>query len=301
MSAPVADGWREHDVVTGPRGLRLRVASWGAPTTSPPVVVLHGYLEQGPAWDAVAQALVARGRHVVAPDHRGHGLSEHVGAGGFYHFWDYVADVDGLLRSLGPSPVDLVGHSMGGTIAGLVAACRPDRVRRLALLEGLGPPDGTERATTNAVAYLDQLAEPRRHPSLPDLDAATARLLRAAPRLDPARARRLAARVTRPVVDGDPAVEAPEPGTLTWTWDPLHRGRSPVPFQEALHLRHLARIEAPTLLVDGEDSPYRQLDVAARVQALRHATAVVVPGAGHLLHHDAPDALADVLARFLET
>ena len=67
------------------------------------------------------------------------------------------------------------------------------------------------------------------------------------------------------------------------------------------HNEHLARIEAPTLLVDGEDSPYRQLDVAARVQAMRHATAVVVPGAGHLLHHDAPDALADVLARFLET
>ena len=56
-------------------------------------------------------------------------------ASGGYWFPDYIADLDVLLRELAtPEPVPLVGHSMGGNVAGLYAGTRPSRVATLALL-----------------------------------------------------------------------------------------------------------------------------------------------------------------------
>jgi pimeloyl-ACP methyl ester carboxylesterase len=289
---------REQDVDLGPRGLRLRTCAWG-PDEGRPVLVLHGYLEQAAAWDDVGERLAARGRRVVAPDHRGHGLSEHVGRGGFYHFWDYVGDVDGLVRRLG-GPVDLVGHSMGGTMATLFAATRPDLVRRLVLVEGLGPPDVAALALERARQFLDHVATPPRHGSFASVDEAADRLRRFNPSIRPEVARRLVARTTRPVRADDPHVAEPVEGRLTWTWDPLHRARSPVPFRADVHRAFLAAVACPVLLVDGGASPFRVDDHAARAAALRDARAVALAGAGHLVHHDAPDALADAIATFLE-
>ena len=172
-------------------GLRLCVCRWRpeAERAAPPVLILHGFLEQGFAWDAVARQLVAAlGRNVVAPDHRGHGRSEHVGAGGFYHFWDYVGDVQAVVDHLG-GVVDLVGHSMGGTMAALYAGSRPETVRRLALLEGFGPPDVEEQALDLARAFLRTRDRPPRHPIMADVAAAAERMRRYNPSLDVATSR----------------------------------------------------------------------------------------------------------------
>ena len=201
---------REHDVHTGPRGLRLRLCSWGPPAGRP-TLILHGYLEQAAAWDEVACAL---DRRVVAPDHRGHGLSEHVGAGGWYYFWDYVRDVDAVIDHIG-GPVDLIGHSMGGTIATLLAATRPEKVRRLVLIEGLGMPDTRHEAMERARQFLDARTDPPRHGTFSGPEEAAARLQRASPRLSDARALALATRVLRRVTsevgeDGcDPCFDDP--------------------------------------------------------------------------------------------
>lgn len=285
---------READLHTGPRGLTLRLCSWG-PQRGRPLLVLHGYLEQGAAWQAVAERLPDR--LVVAPDHRGHGLSQHIGAGGFYHFWDYVADVDAVVRHLG-GQVDLVGHSMGGTIAALYAATRPERVRRLVLVEGLGPPDTTDELVERGQAFLDGQETPRKHGSFPDLATAAARMREFNPALTPDEALRLATRIARPVLPDDPFVVRPKPGTFTWAWDPAHRGRAPTPFRAEAHQVFLAAIRAPTLLVDGGASPFKLVDRAARRQSLAHARELVIDGAGHLIHHDAPDALSSALRDF---
>ena len=286
---------REHDVHTGPRGLTLRVCAWG-PDTGIPVLILHGFLEQGAAWHDVAQRL---DRRVLAPDHRGHGCSDHVGAGGYYHFWDYVADVDALVRGL-DSPVHLVGHSMGGTIATLFAASRPHAVRSLTLVEGLGPPDMTHTAVERGATFLDHLAEPRRHPVFRTAEEAAARMRRFNPRLPDATAHRLAARLLRPVTPTEAAALPDGAGTLTWRWDALHRSRAPVPFRADVHMAFLAAITAPTLLISGGTSIWQLPDHDQRMRQIPAVSHQVVPDAGHLVHLDAPDATARLLSAHFE-
>lgn len=278
MRAPL-----EWDLPVGPRGLSLRIRDRAGP--EPTVVILHGFLEQSAAWDEVGRRL---GRRVVAPDHRGHGRSGHVGDGGWYHFWDYVGDLDQLVEHLG-GPVDLIGHSMGGTIACLYAGARPEMVRRLVLVEGLGPPDASAEAIDRARRYLADRRDPPKHKPIQTLSEATERLRKFSPSLPEEEAERLAARLTARDADGQ----------VSWTWDPLHRATAPVPFQAALFLRFLHQIQAPVLLVDGSRSPWVLPDLASRMAALREVRRTIIDGAGHMVHHDAPDALADVIREHL--
>jgi pimeloyl-ACP methyl ester carboxylesterase len=266
--------------------LVLEVCEWGQRHEGLPLVILHGYLEQAAAWGRVAPLL---GRRVLAPDHRGHGRSEHVGVGGFYHFWDYVGDLDGFIESIG-GPVDLVGHSMGGTIACLYAGCRPEQVRRLVLVEGLGPPDGAAEAVTRARRFLADLRDPPRHRTMVDADEAARRMREWNPALGADEVRELARRTVVP---------SPSGSGVVWSWDARHRMRAPVPFQSALFLKFLAEINAPTLAIDGASSPFAAADLAERRAAIRSCRHVVMPG-GHLLHHEDPVTLAGHIRSFLE-
>ncbi|MBX2799061.1 MAG: alpha/beta hydrolase [Myxococcales bacterium] len=269
--------WTYH---TGPRGLLLRCCEWNPEALGPCTVILHGFLEQGAAWDAVARRLT---RRVVAPDQRGHGRSGHVGGGGFYHFWDYVSDLDALVEHLG-APIRLVGHSMGGTVACLYAGTRPEAVERLVLVEGLGPPDMADTAVDRARRFLADRRRGSSHRPLADAAEGAARMRAFNPNLAEDVALGLARRATRPAEEG-----------VTWTWDALHRARSPVPFQADLFRRFLANITAPTLLVRGGVSTFVVEDEADRAAELTDARSVVIDGAGHLVHHDSPAQLAQLI------
>jgi 3-oxoadipate enol-lactonase len=109
-------------------GTRLAYRVWG-PADAPPLVLLHALAEGAADWDGVAPAF-ARHWRVYAPDLRGHG---HSGWPGDYSVELMRADVLGFLDALDLNRVDLVGHSMGGLVAYLVAAERPERVARLVL------------------------------------------------------------------------------------------------------------------------------------------------------------------------
>ena len=90
--------------------LRQHLLDWGG--RGPTVLLLHGFLEHAHAWDFVAPRLVDAGFAVLALDWRGHGDTQWIGAGGYYHFPDYAADLDAIVRALGRR-VALIGHSMG--------------------------------------------------------------------------------------------------------------------------------------------------------------------------------------------
>ena len=100
-------------------GLRYHVLEWGVDDVSlqHTVVLLHGFLDMAWGWMRTVRARLAGRFHVIAPDLRGHGDSDRVGAGGYYHFIDYLADLHELIDKLGRTKVSLVGHSMGGSIA----------------------------------------------------------------------------------------------------------------------------------------------------------------------------------------
>lgn len=266
------------------RGLSLRVCAWG-PVDGPVVLCLHGLLDQGATWARVAEGLAAAGKRVLAPDARGHGCSDHVGPGGYYHFPDYVADLDGLVTALALQDLTLVGHSMGGTVSCWYAAARPERVTRLVVVEGLGPPVlGDELAVDRMGLFLDGVASPPARKRFDDVPAAAARMVRVIPGLDEPWARSLAERVL-----------VPHDGQLQWRWDPLHRTRSPATFPSKRFLGVLGRIQAPVTLVYGDRSWYRFDDLAKREAALSEVVARHELPASHALTVDVPQQLAGII------
>ncbi|MFJ6997493.1 alpha/beta fold hydrolase [Streptomyces sp. NPDC003090] len=115
-------------------GVRLAFRVSGPPGAQP-LVLLHALGEDAADWDGVAPALAAS-RRVYALDLRGHGRSDWPGT---YTLDLMRADVDRFLDALGLGPVELIGHSMGGIVAYLLAQHRPARVRRLVLEDVSAP------------------------------------------------------------------------------------------------------------------------------------------------------------------
>ena len=272
-------------------GLTYHVLEWGHPSAEP-VVLIHGFLDLAWGWQLVAHRLASRFR-VIAPDLRGHGDSDWIGAGGYYHFFDYVADVDDLVGRIG-RPIALVGHSMGGSVASYVAGTRPERIRRLALLEGQGPPEQTDALPQRTARWIDAWRAARLRGRKPEkamasIDDAAARLCKHDPLLAPPLARELAAHGTRATRDG-----------VVWKHDPLHATAGPYPYRLDVAHAFWARVTCPVLVVDGAESRLRLPDdeLARRRAGFADARHVVLPRAGHMMQRHGPGELADLLADF---
>jgi pimeloyl-ACP methyl ester carboxylesterase len=265
-------------------GLRHHVLTWSSPGATRTVLCCHGYLDVGASWHLVAQHLVRAGRRVVAFDFRGHGGTEWVKAGGYYHFADYVFDLSDLASIVAPDGFDLVGHSMGGTVSAMFAGLRPPGLRRLVLAEGLGPPESPPEHLPDRISeWIHGVRKVRASTPRPlaDLDDAARRLRSQHPDLDEALARWVAERSTRPDAEG----------RLFFAFDPLHRTRSPLPFRVDQFRALLARIEGPTLYVSGEHG-FKMGDEANRLSAIPNVTLREIPRVGHMMHWHAPEALA---------
>ena len=115
-------------------GIALAYRVWGTPA-APPLVLLHALAENGSAWDNVAPAF-ARHWRVFAPDLRGHGRSDWPGD---YSAELMRADIVAFVDALALDRVDLIGHSLGGMVAYLLAAEHPDRISHL-ILEDVAAP-----------------------------------------------------------------------------------------------------------------------------------------------------------------
>ena len=116
-------------------GQTLAALSWDG--QGEPVLALHGWLDNAASFMPLATQWQ---RPMVALDFSGHGHSDHRPDGVVTHLVDHVRDVLAVADQLGWQRFTLVGHSMGAGIACLFAAALPERVSRLVLIEGLGPP-----------------------------------------------------------------------------------------------------------------------------------------------------------------
>jgi pimeloyl-ACP methyl ester carboxylesterase len=111
-------------------GIRIHYSRTGG--NKPPVLLLHGLMTNGLCWTGLARALEPA-YDVIMPDARGHGQSSAPSYG--YRYEDQAADVIGLIRALRLPPVMLLGHSMGGMTAAVVASRAPTLLRGLILAD----------------------------------------------------------------------------------------------------------------------------------------------------------------------
>jgi pimeloyl-ACP methyl ester carboxylesterase len=130
------------------RHLNLAAKAWGNPS-DPPLLALHGWLDNAGSFDRIAPLL--SGHYLVALDLAGHGKSDHRPPATWYPYADFLDDIAAVVAWFGWSATDLLGHSLGATLASTFAAINPDKVKRLLLIEGLGP------LTQSAENTLDQL------------------------------------------------------------------------------------------------------------------------------------------------
>ncbi len=277
------------------RHLRLAARAWGDPR-NPPMLALHGWLDNAASFDRLAPLL--EGHYLVALDLAGHGRSQHRGADNWSAYADYLGDLAEVLGWLGWDRFDLLGHSLGATLASLHAAIAPGRIERLLLVEGLGP------LAANAANTLEQLrsalsaraafkADRRRvFPAIDD--AVSARHKAGDLSLDSARLI-----VERGIQRVPPTGDAP--GGYVWSSDPRLTLASPQRFTEDQLAAVLPGIRAPTLLVLAEPAaPYLSREmIEARIALVPDIEVVRLPGHHHLHMDDAP-RVAAAMRSFLE-
>jgi pimeloyl-ACP methyl ester carboxylesterase len=235
----------------------------------PPVVLLHGLMGSGACWAPLARTLEGE-FDVVMPDLRGHGDSSAPHHG--YRYDDHASDIVGLLRSLGLSRPVLLGHSMGGMTAAVVASRGAGLLRGLILVD----PTFLSPERQREVHESDVAEQHRRALGLPKSDLvaqARARHPRRSPELVELQAE---ARLKTRLAAFD-VLTPPNPD----------------------HRDVVSAIDVPSLLVIG-DSPVVTLEMATELRGLNPRVRIEqVKDAGHGLPFEQPERLAEVVASFL--
>lgn len=279
------------------RGLRTHVRHWGEPD-APILFMLHGWMDVAASFQFVVDNFSCDW-HVIAPDWRGFGLTERV-RGDCYWFADYLGDLDALLHHYCPDQaVTLIGHSMGGNVAGIYAGVRTHRVAKLVNLEGFGLA-ATQPAMAPAryAKWLDELREPPTMRSYETIDGVVERLMKTNPRLAPERAQFLAAHWAAPNADGQWEILG----------DPAHKITGATLYRVDEVMACWEKISAPVLWVEakesdlwrwmgGRDKVRAELD--RRRAAIPSVKTAVINEAGHMVHHDQPELLARLIEDFL--
>ena len=252
-----------------------------------PVLLVHGFTADRDEVADVVPALAQRGWHAVAPDLRGHGRSERPTDAGAYSFDQMAADVVALADRLGWDRFALLGHSMGGAVAQLIALDHPERLTGRVLASTFhGPVPGISMELVelgrwvvreSGMSGLAEAMEARRNDS-PESIAAFERLQETLPGYaEQSRAR----------------LEATSPDM----WMAL----APQFVDQPDRLEQLASITVPTAVIVGELDATMGDDCRRIAKSIPGATLTVIPDAGHLPQLERPEAWWDALSAFLDT
>ena len=292
-------------------GLRLHFLEWGDPD-APPVLLLHGGLDNAWSWSEIAADL-RRDFRVIALDLRGHGDSDW-SQGGDYHMASYLGDLASFTTAVIGRPAALIGHSMGARIAIHFAGALPEAVERLVAIEGLaggranpqlGEKAGARtrdwveaRSARHAADHASQVggwlrarAAYRRQSSRPHEnleDVVTRQLARTEQRLT----REQALWFARTNMRED------EDGRLTWKFDPAVRWFIGVEPGVCESHAFFNRIECPVMHVYGEES-WAYPPPVEDLGRFRRSRVSIIPGAGHWSHLNQPAAVLREMRAFL--
>ena len=266
-------------------GNRLAAKRWPN-RGSPLILALHGWLDNAASFDNLAPLL--KGYEFVALDLAGHGLSDHRSEDSAYNLWQDVGDVVAVIDQLEQSQLILMGHSRGAMIATMTAACYPDKVDKLVLLDGLMPVPVMVEDT------VDQLRR-----AFDDRDRYRRKKLRYYEHYDDAIKSRLHGplRLSRQAVD-KLAARGLGHSTLGYYWraDPRLRGASEFKLTEAHSAAFIRQLTMPALLMLAMPQPaafQRWLAVAKTMTVER------VEGAHHFHLEHSPGEVAQRIRDFL--
>ncbi len=248
----------------------LHVARWAS--DGPLLLLLPAMTQTWEAWLPVIPALVEQ-FSIAAVDLRGHGASDHPSTG--YNLSDYAADIVALTEHLGWKKPNVIGHSLGGSVARIAEAHSPGWAHRIVIED---TPPRLDRADSRVVllakGYLKMLAMP-----MEDVEAHFRRVNRG---WSDARIRAAAE-----------AAQATAPGVL----DAYLAQEEPLTLDASV-----AAVRCPVLLVYGDTASggfVSDADAALYLDLLPDGRAIQIPGAGHSLHARKPDAFVQAVIPFL--
>ncbi|KAK9540093.1 hypothetical protein VZT92_002563 [Zoarces viviparus] len=280
----------------------IRGKVWG-PDHGRPVLCLHGWADNCGTFNTLIPLLPKECRY-VAVDLSGHGLSSHRHPGVFYSFPEYVIDVYRVVEALHWSHFSIIGHSMGGNVAGMFSALYPEMVDSVVLLDSYGflPTDQKEmfkvmRQGMDEMLHFEKLSEETKR-RVYTYENAAERLSAANPALSERSVRILLER-------GLVQVE----GGMAFTRDFRINLKNIVRISLEQSLALQSEIKAPILVVlaeDGFDKLFVGQDNKKSISAIaqgyrdRKHTLVTVPG-DHHIHLNDPEVVAPLVSDFLQT
>ncbi|MES2819016.1 MAG: alpha/beta fold hydrolase [Pseudomonadota bacterium] len=260
------------------------------PEDGTPVIALHGWLDNAASFARLAPKLT--GLRIVALDFAGHGHSEHRPAGAGYAIWDYALDVLLVAEQFGWQRFSLLGHSMGAIVSVLLAAALPERIERLALIDGLMPFTGEADTAPDKLgeALNAHLALAGKHkPVYAQVEQAVKARMKGVGAVSREAAELLAQRGLMPV-----------PGGYTWRTDSRLTLPSPLRLTTAHAQAFVRRLSCPVSLVLAEHGLLLAQPSAAALLA-NLPFAVQALAGGHHLHLDeevGAQSVADCFNRF---
>ena len=284
------------------RNLQYHVQVWGEPAPGKiPLVMVHGWMDVAASYQFVVDAL--KGDHyVIAPDWRGYGQTRCDDADNYW-FPDYLADLDFLLDHYAPGQaINLVGHSMGGNVVMLYGGVRPERIRRLVNLEGFGMPATTpDMASGRYAKWMDELKKLHKGEmelrAYDTVDGVARRLMKTNPRLGQDKADWLARHWAAENPDGK--------------WDilgaPAHKISNAQLYRVEEVMAIYKRLSMPVLAVEASDNmldfwyggKFTLAQYHERLKVVPNVEIVRIEDAGHMMHHDQPEVLAELIERFI--
>lgn len=264
-------------------GLDIAALRWGN-TGHPPILALHGWLDNAASFIPLAP-LLASGHEVVALDLPGHGLSGWLADPSSYALPWLVHRLLSCADALDWPRFTLLGHSMGGALASLMAAGAPERINHLISLDALGPlastPDTAIPRFQRHLAALGKTAHPLR--TYPDQELMVERR-RAVTPMQADSARLLVNRGSHRRDTG-----------WQWSSDPGWTCPTPIYLAESQVHALLESIRCPVTVIAARDGLVaNRPDFQNRLDCLQHGRLVMTDGQHHT-HMDDPQAVADIV------
>ena len=255
----------------------------------PTVLFLHGFLDGGKSFEDVALPA----REFCRPlclDWRGHGDSARV-VDGSYHQFDHFKDLLAVMDEILPDCV--VAHSLGGTVALMLAAAAPELFKKLLLIDALG---GYAADAETQMEQFVSVVEHQRQPQKGFRDfesraAAESRVKQNNPGLSDSGAERIVRHYLEELDDGMWRVKL----------DPRLRGPNPIRYTEEHWQAMARRVKCKTTVIAPEHGyMHRHPHGRERFECLADGKWVSVPGVGHHVHAEVPEVVVSELRELLE-